>query len=112
MAVAAWLALNGGPGWLFLPLAVLTLGAAVIGRALFYVAVIPTTMPGAFFWRNRDFVEHARDSGLAELEQLGVVYERHHRFDLPALLQTVREHSPRQMWGQVRQIFAFGAGRS
>ena len=26
---------------------------SVIGRALFYVLVIPTTMPGAFFWRNK-----------------------------------------------------------
>src|SRR5262249_30094552 len=31
------------------------LAAAVIGRALFYVLVIPTTMPGAFFWRNKGF---------------------------------------------------------
>ncbi len=47
--------------------------AAIIGRALFYVLVIPTTMPGAFFWRNKGFEEHARASGLAEMPQVGVV---------------------------------------
>ncbi len=81
---------------------------AVIGRALFYVLVIPTTMPGAFFWRNRAFVEHARDIGLAEMEQVGVVYEGHHAFDLKALLQTIRENSLRDMWAHVRTILDFG----
>ena len=28
---------------------------AVVGRALFYALVIPTTMPGAFFWHNKGF---------------------------------------------------------
>jgi len=56
---------------------VMVLGAAVIGRALFYVLVIPTTMPGAFFWRNRGFQEHARATGLADLPQVGVVPESH-----------------------------------
>ena len=49
--------------------------SASISRALFYVLVIPTTMPGAFFWRNRGFVEHARESGLAEMPQIGVIPE-------------------------------------
>ena len=40
---------------LWVGLAVLVLFTAVAGRALFYVLVIPTTMPGAFFWRNRAF---------------------------------------------------------
>ena len=62
---------------LFVPLALTTLAAAVIGRALFYVLVIPTTMPGAFFWRNKGFVEHAREVGLAEMPQLGVVPDSH-----------------------------------
>jgi hypothetical protein len=44
-----------------------------VGRALFYVLVIPTTMPGAFFWRNKGFEEHARATGLAELPQVGVL---------------------------------------
>ena len=46
---------------------------ATIGRALFYVLVIPTTMPGAFFWKNKGFEQHARDIGLAEMPQVGVV---------------------------------------
>lgn len=50
---------------------------AVIGRALFYVLVVPTTMPGAFFWKNKDFEEHARDIGLANLPQVGVVADLH-----------------------------------
>ena len=50
---------------------------ALIGRALFYVLVIPTTMPGAFFWRNRGFEEHARESGLADMHQVGVLPDTH-----------------------------------
>ena len=51
------------------------LPSALIGRALFYVLVIPTTMPGAFFWKNTAFEEHARKTGLADLPQVGVVPE-------------------------------------
>ena len=59
-------------------LAVLALlGAALIGRALFYVLVIPTTMPGAFFWKNPAFEEHARDAGLADMSQVGVQVAGH-----------------------------------
>jgi len=47
------------------------------GRALFYVLVIPTTMPGAFFWKNKGFEQHARDIGLAEMPQVGVVPDLH-----------------------------------
>jgi hypothetical protein len=50
---------------------------AVVGRALFYVVVIPTTMPGAFFWNNPGFQDHARDSGLAEMQQVGVQIVEH-----------------------------------
>jgi hypothetical protein len=53
------------------------LAGAVIGRALFYALVIPTTLPGAFFWRNREFEAHARETGLAEMPQLGVLPECH-----------------------------------
>ena len=45
----------------FMLLALVALTSSVIGRALFYVLVIPTTMPGAFFWKNRGFVEHVRE---------------------------------------------------
>ncbi len=61
--------------WFVIALSMLL--AAVIGRALFYVLVIPTTMPGAFFWKNKAFQEHARETGLAHREQCGVVYENH-----------------------------------
>jgi len=50
---------------------------SVVGRALFYVLVIPTTLPGAFFWRNRGFQQHARETGLARLPQAGVVPDMH-----------------------------------
>lgn len=53
------------------------LASAIISRALFYVLVIPTTMPGAFFWRNKGFQEHARETGLAEMEQVGVLAGKH-----------------------------------
>ena len=53
------------------------MASAIIGRALFYVLVIPTTMPGAFFWRNKGFQEHARETGLAEMEQVGVLPNSH-----------------------------------
>ena len=53
------------------------LASGVVGRALFYVLVIPTTMPGAFFWRNQGFQEHARESGLADMPQTGVLPATH-----------------------------------
>lgn len=49
-----------------------SVAAAVLGRALFYVVVVPTTMPGAFFWKNKAFEEHARDIGLAANPAVGV----------------------------------------
>ncbi len=61
--------------WAVLAVSVFTV--AVIGRALFYVLVVPTTMPGAFFWKNKDFEQHARDIGLAHMPQVGVVPDLH-----------------------------------
>ncbi len=58
-------------------LALFVLCAAVVGRALFYVLVIPTTMPGAFFWKNKAFEQHARDIGLAANPQVGVAMDHH-----------------------------------
>jgi len=69
--------LPGAAIWLGLLFLVSLLAMAIIGRALFYVLVIPTTMPGAFFWRNRGFQEHARETGLANLPTVGVVPEGH-----------------------------------
>lgn len=54
-------------------LAGIILMTALVSRALFYVMVIPTTMPGAFFWKNKGFEEHARSTGLARLPQVGVL---------------------------------------
>ena len=65
----------GLAGWIVA--ALLVYFASIIGRALFYVLVIPTTMPGAFFWRNRGFQEHARETGLADMPQVGVVPDSH-----------------------------------
>lgn len=56
--------------WALLAISAIT--SALIGRALFYVLVIPTTMPGAFFWKNKAFEQHARDIGLADMPQVGV----------------------------------------
>jgi hypothetical protein len=53
------------------------IACALVGRALFYVLVIPTTMPGAFFWKNPGFQSHARDAGLARMPQVGVQVARH-----------------------------------
>jgi DMSO reductase anchor subunit len=57
--------------------AALLLLSALLGRALFYVMVVPTTMPGAFFWKNKGFQEHAREIGLAQMPQVGVVPDTH-----------------------------------
>ncbi len=58
-------------------LALALVASSLMGRALFYVLVIPTTMPGAFFWRNKGFEQHARDIGLADMPQVGVAPLRH-----------------------------------
>ncbi len=61
----------------WLGLGVLAFFTAAIGRALFYILVIPTTMPGAFFWKNKGFEQHARDVGLADMPQVGVAPDLH-----------------------------------
>lgn len=90
---------------LFTVLSLLLLTSSIISRALFYVVVIPTTMPGAFFWKNKGFVEHARETGLADMPQLGVVYEKNHRFKLSELLDTIKTTSMKQKVSQLRQVF-------
>ena len=55
----------------------LALAHELVGRALFYVAVVPTTHPGAFFWGNKVFEMHARKTGLAAMPQVGVVPDGH-----------------------------------
>lgn len=88
-------------------LSVIILASAVLGRTLFYVLVIPTTMPGAFFWRNKGFVEHARETGLADMPQVGVVYEGNHAFDLNELLNTLRNTSLQEVIGQLRAVVSW-----
>lgn len=63
--------------WVGLAGSVSVLVMALIGRSLFYVLVIPTTMPGAFFWKNKGFEEHARETGLAQMPQVGVAMKAH-----------------------------------
>lgn len=87
----------------FLALSILV--SAVISRALFFVLVIPTTMPGAFFWKNDGFIEHARKIGLANAPQHGVVCEQHHAFDWLELLQTIRETKFKDAVVQLRSLF-------
>jgi DMSO reductase anchor subunit len=75
VAAAAPTGLLGLLGWGVAASAMLA--ASAIGRALFYVLVIPTTMPGAFFWRNKGFEAHARETGLAQWKQVGVSPDGH-----------------------------------
>ncbi|TAK89910.1 MAG: aspartate carbamoyltransferase [Burkholderiaceae bacterium] len=79
LALIGALALAGVDGSLGAALwmlaALVIVATALIGRALFYVLVIPTTMPGAFFWRNKGFEQHARETGLANMPQVGVLPE-------------------------------------
>jgi len=78
MALAALSGLSTVAGLVLWGLAALgLLPAAVIGRALFYVLVIPTTLPGAFFWKNPAFQQHAREVGLADMAQVGVQVTEH-----------------------------------
>ena len=86
-------------------LAIAMMIMAAFGRSLFFVLVIPTTMPGAFFWKNDGFVDHARETGLAEAEQVGVVYQQHHAFKLNELLKTIKENSIKDMFEHVLWIF-------
>jgi len=108
LVLAATIALNGLSGVAGLIAATLlalsTLIASVFGRSLFFVLVIPTTMPGAFFWKNPGFVEHARETGLADSPQHGIVYERHHTFKVDELIRTIQETSLRDMIAHVKWI--------
>ncbi len=74
------------------------------GRSLFFVLVIPTTMPGAFFWKNKGFVEHAREIGLAKAPQHGLAYERHHPFKVDELIKTIKKNSIQDFIKHVKWI--------
>jgi DMSO reductase anchor subunit len=55
----------------------LALAWQIVDRALFYAVVIPTTMPGAFFLKNKGFEAYARETGLAEDDVVGVLSRTH-----------------------------------
>lgn len=78
--------------------------SAYLGRILFYALVIPTTMPGAFFWKNDKFKEHAIESGLAEMPQMGVMAERHHKFDVKALVTVIKQTTFKDVLAQLKAI--------
>ena len=61
--------------------------------------------PVRFFWKNDSFVEHAREVGLADMPQMGVVYETHHAFDVTALFETIKNTTIKQKYSQLRSIF-------
>jgi len=92
-AILAWLLLAPG-----------VIAAAAIGRSLFFVVVIPTTMPGAFFWKNQDFIDHARATGLVDMEQVGVVRELHGQFKGDELWATIKAARPRTVLAHLKEI--------
>lgn len=106
MVSAAMLFLNSTNTAAFALLSLLSLSALIISRALFYVVVIPTTMPGAFFWKNKGFVEHARETGLADMPQLSVAYDSHHAFNLGELMEAIKSTSLKQKAAQFRCVFS------
>lgn len=89
---------------LWAALFIIVLSAAAISRSLFFVTVIPTTMPGAFFWKNKQFSEHAIETGLDEMEQVGVVREQHHEFKFDELLETIKTTSVKQVMTNIKNI--------
>jgi DMSO reductase iron-sulfur subunit len=109
LALAVTLAITGLSGvtgtMSGLILVITMLVMAAFGRSLFFVLVIPTTMPGAFFWKNNGFVEHARKIGLADAPQHGVAYERHHEFKVDELIKTIKENSIGDMFNHIKWIF-------
>ena len=82
------------------------LSTAFIRRSLFFALVIPTTMPGAFFWKNKGFEEHAKETGLANMQQVGVEYEHHRKFKLDELMETIKTTKLKEAVDQIRAIFS------
>ncbi|ORU93801.1 MAG: aspartate carbamoyltransferase [Cycloclasticus sp. symbiont of Bathymodiolus heckerae] len=93
--------------YLWVGLFLIITSAAAISRSLFFVTVIPTTMPGAFFWKNKQFSEHALETGLAEMEQVGVEQEVHHPFKFDELLETIKTTPLKEMIRQTKDIIFF-----
>jgi len=55
----------------------LAIAGEAIERSLFYLVVIPTTMPGAMFLKNAAFEQLARNTGLARDPAVGVLHDSH-----------------------------------
>jgi hypothetical protein len=62
-------------------------------------------MPGAFFWKNQGFQEHAKETGLAKMPQVGVEYEAHRVFKVSELIKTIKETSLKDAQTQLKSIF-------
>jgi hypothetical protein len=77
LAILQQLAPEGWLGLVWLLPVLTVVCVSTVSCALFYVLVIPTTMPGAFFWKNKGFEQHARDVGLADMPQVGVIPDLH-----------------------------------
>ena len=107
IAIAATLLLNPVSFIAWIALALTTLVAAVIRRSLFFALVIPTTMPGAFFWKNKGFEEHAKETGLAKMQQVGVEYEHSRTFKLHELITTIKTTSLKDALQQAKSIFVW-----
>lgn len=90
--------------WVFAISSVSVLVSAYLGRILFYAIVIPTTMPGAYFWKNDKFKTHAIETGLADMPQVGVMAERHHKFDIGALINAVKQTTLKEAFSQIKSI--------
>ncbi|MBV1931176.1 MAG: dimethyl sulfoxide reductase anchor subunit [Porticoccaceae bacterium] len=107
-SIALLASINAIEGWstlaLWSTLAIFTVVAATISRSLFFVLVIPTTMPGAFFWKNQDFVDHARETGLVDREQVGVVRGQHGKFKLDELIDTIKTTPIKDMIRHAKDI--------
>lgn len=88
-------------------LAISLLGSAIIKRSLFFALVIPTTMPGAFFWKNEGFQQHAKETGLAKMQQVGVEYDHHRQFKVGELIETIKQSSLKEAVEQVKSIFSW-----
>ncbi|RUM84663.1 MAG: aspartate carbamoyltransferase, partial [Candidatus Thioglobus sp.] len=82
--------------------------SAYLGRILFYAIVIPTTMPGGFFWKNDKFKAHAIETGLADMPQMGVMADRHHKFDVKALVNVIKQTTFKEAFMQIKSIVRGG----
>jgi len=77
LAGAMWVTDPTAATWLTVGALVLAIAGEVIERSLFYLVVIPTTMPGAMFLKNDGFEQLARRTGLAEDRAVGVLQDIH-----------------------------------